>query len=113
MKPSPHDVLRALDSIKPGAAAIVAGSERSAYPASLRRVCVAVCVAMGWSLPRLARDFRRDHTTIMHHRDMYLRNRALAGKEDEAELFRALVRRAHEIAARRRVVYLSDRGRAA
>lgn len=113
MKPTPKDVLRALDAIDPGAAALVAGAERSAYPASLRRVCVAVCVALGWSLPRVARDYGRDHTTILHHRNMYLRNRSLAGKEREAELFRAVISGAHEIAARRDVVYLLDRRRAA
>lgn len=113
MKPTPRDVLKALDAIEPGAGAIVDSRDRSAYPSSLRRVCVAVCVALGWNLCRIARDYGRDRTTIMQHRDTYLRNRTLHGKEGEAELFRAVMLRAHEIAARRGVVFLADRRRAA
>ena len=113
MKPTPRDVLRALDAIQPGAAALVDSADRCAHPTALRRVCVAVCVALGWSLPRIARDYGRDHSTIIHHRNTYLRNRSLHGKEAEAELFRAVMLEAHEIASRRGVVYLSDRRRAA
>lgn len=113
MKPTPKDVLRALDAIEPGAAAIVAGAERTAYPCSLRRVCVVVCLALGWRVTRIARDYKRDHTTISHHRETYLRNRTLGGREDEAELFRAVMAKAHEIAAQKDVAYLSDRRRAA
>lgn len=113
MKPSPHDVLKAIDSIIPGAGAMVSGPQRSAYPASLRRVVVAVCYGLGWGPVRIARAINRDHTTVRQCRKMYLRNRTLGDNEREAELFRALVRGAHEISARRGVVYLADRRRAA
>lgn len=101
MRPSPHDVIRALDSLKPGAGALVTGAHRNAYPASLRRVCVAVCYALGWGPVRIARAVNRDHSTVRQCREMYLRNRELGGREEEAELFRAVMLRAHEIAFQR------------
>lgn len=114
MRPAPHDVLVALDRLQPGAGSLVAGRDRHPHPVAIRRVFVAVCCALGWSLPRIGRQLGRDHTTIMHYRDTYLRNRMLAGREDEEDLFRALIRTAHEVANRRGVVHISDyRGRAA
>ena len=103
IRPTPRDVLFAMDEMKPGVASVVLSRNRKADAASARRVAMSVATAFGWTATEIAKIFKRDHSTVLSARARY--RRIQAEKRDRAEmeaaLFRALAASSVAFAQRR------------
>lgn len=103
IRPSPRDVLYALDELKPGYARAVLGRAKFASHASVRRTAMAVARSYGHSFPMIGKSFDRDHSTVVYAVQRYCEMQAKKHRiaYDEAQLFRRLVVASVEFAQRR------------
>lgn len=103
IRPSPEDVLTALDEIKPGARKAALRRCNRKDHVKVRRTAMAVARAFGHSLPRIGRAFQRDHSTVLSalRRYTYAQHFNPASATEEADLFRRLLRAALAVAERR------------
>lgn len=102
-RPSPHDVLAALKDFDPEAYAAAISDSRKASHVYVRRAAMAASRALGSSFPKIGNAFKRDHSTVVSACQRYceIQHHNRRESEVEARLFRVLISKANERAARR------------
>ena len=103
IRPSPHDVLKALDEIHPGAREIALRRSRLLSDVSIRRVAMAVMQAFGHSSGAVGRALSRDHATVLAVVAAFKRRQAgqLSNWDEELELFQSVLWASIDVAQRR------------
>lgn len=104
-KPSCNDCIKALREISPRHYSDAMSDARTHEAMKARRPLYAACRALGHSLTSIGKAMDRDHSSVRQGIQRYQQiqlDKAVSA-EFEAVLFRAIIMKAADIAARRRV----------